>query len=140
MVRTVTKVVYKPDSQSTDEFIAIINPAEFKRWKNGDTSIPLAEVVDSRALSSHPEFISPHSLTAFDVFFSNQGAQGILGRPSRQQLENVFGTSKDVDVIMTVLQKGKEQPGNGFTTGVVGTNIARTNAVIDNKGKGLSGI
>ncbi|KAL4076213.1 DUF1960-domain-containing protein [Scleroderma citrinum] len=123
MVRTVTKVVYKPDSQSTDEFIAIINPAEFKRWKNGDTSIPLAEVVDT-----------------FDVFFSNQGAQGILGRPSRQQLENVFGTSKDVDVIMTVLQKGKEQPGNGFTTGVVGTNIARTNAVIDNKGKGLSGI
>ncbi|KIM68955.1 hypothetical protein SCLCIDRAFT_20232 [Scleroderma citrinum Foug A] len=123
MVKAVTKVVYKPDTQSTDEFIAIVNPAEYKKWKEGDTSIPLAQVVDS-----------------FEVFFSNQGAQGILGRPSRQQLENVFGTSKDIDVVMKVLQWGKDQPGSGFTTGVTATNASRTSAVIDNKGNSLTGI
>lgn len=58
MVRALTKVVYKPDSQSTDEFTVIVNPAEvrastvgfcggytltaahtlpvqFKKWKEG---------------------------------------------------------------------------------------------------------
>lgn len=120
MVNSVGKVVYRPDSQSTDEFVAMVNAAEFKKWKSGDTSIPLADVVDS-----------------FDVFHSNQG---ILLRPSRQQLENVFGTSKDVDVLTTILQNGKEQPVNGFTSGGAISNIARTSAVIDSKGKGTSGI
>lgn len=123
MAKAVTKVVYKPDTQSTDEFIAIVNPAEYKKWKEGDTSIPLAQVVDS-----------------FVVFFSNQGSQGILGRPSRQQLENVFGTSNDIDVVTKVLQGGKDQPGNGFTTGVTATNASRTSAVIDYKGNSLTGI
>ena len=28
MPKSVTKVVYKPDTQSTDEYIIIVNPAE----------------------------------------------------------------------------------------------------------------
>ncbi|KAI6152265.1 ribosome maturation protein [Pisolithus tinctorius] len=120
MVQSVTKVIYRPDTQSTEEFVAMVNTAEFKRWKNGDTSIPLTDVVDS-----------------FEVYHSSQGH---LLRPSRQQLENVFGTSKDVDVLTTILQNGKEQPVNGFSNGLGVTNIARTNAVIDCKGKGTSGI
>lgn len=31
MVKSLTKVIYKPDSQSTDEFIAIVNPEEVSR-------------------------------------------------------------------------------------------------------------
>lgn len=31
MAKAITKVVYKPDTQSTDEFIAIVHPAEV-RW------------------------------------------------------------------------------------------------------------
>ncbi|KAI6034487.1 hypothetical protein PISMIDRAFT_672641 [Pisolithus microcarpus 441] len=120
MVNSVAKIVYRPDTQSTDEFVAMVNTAEFKKWKSGDTSIPLADVVDS-----------------FEVFHSSQG---ILLRPSRQQLENVFGTSKDVDVLTTILQNGKEQPVNGFASGVGISNITRTSAVIDSKGKGTSGI
>ncbi|KAH7887521.1 ribosome maturation protein [Phlebopus sp. FC_14] len=119
----VTKVVYKPDSQSTDEFIAIVNPVEYKKWKAGGDTIPLTEVVDS-----------------FEVFHSGQGAQGYLGRPSKQQLDNVFGTSKDVDVITILLQRGKEQAGDGFTSGTFGTNASRGSAILDNRGKGLSGI
>ncbi|KAI6047538.1 ribosome maturation protein [Pisolithus marmoratus] len=120
MVKSVTKVVYKPDTHSTDEFVAMVNTTEFKKWKDGDTGIPLAEVVDS-----------------FEVFHSSQG---LLLRPSRQQLENVFGTSKDVDVLTRILQNGKEQPVNGFSGGVGVSNVTRTNAVIDCKGKGTSGI
>ncbi|EPQ59158.1 FYSH domain-containing protein [Gloeophyllum trabeum ATCC 11539] len=116
MVKHFTKVVYKPDTQSTDEFTVIVNPAEYKKWKEG-------EVVDS-----------------FDIFFSNQGSQGILGKPSKQQLENVFGVSKDVDVIPIILKEGKEQAAEGINTGNVATNAAKGSAVVDNKGKGLRGI
>jgi len=124
MVKNVAKVVYKPDSQSTDEFIAIVNPEEYKKGKDGDTSIPLASVVDS-----------------FEIFHSGQGSQGLLGRPSKQQLDTVFGSSKDVDVITIVLQKGKEQTGEGFSSGGFGsTNTAKGSSVIDTRGKGLTGI
>ncbi|OSX59397.1 hypothetical protein POSPLADRAFT_1041011 [Postia placenta MAD-698-R-SB12] len=123
MVRALTKVVYKPDSQSTDEFTVIVNPAEFKKWKEGGTTIALTEVVDS-----------------FQVFFSNQGAQGILGTPSKQQLENVFGSSKDVDVIERILKQGQEQAGKGVTAGTTGLNVGKSNSVIDTRGKGVSGV
>jgi ribosome maturation protein Sdo1 len=123
MPKSLTKVVYKPDTQSTDEFIVIVDPTEYKKWKEGDRTIPLAEVVDS-----------------FKVFYSNQGAQGILGTPSKQQLDTVFGTTKDVDVMTQILEKGKDQPGSGFNSGTASTNFARGSFSIDNKGKGLTGI
>ena len=77
---------------------------------------------------------------AFDVFWSNQGAQGILGRPSKQQLENVFGTSKDIDVVSQILEKGKEESGKGIRTGEGLTNLTKGSLAVDTKGKGLSGI
>lgn len=123
MPKSLTKVVYKPDTQSTDEFTVIVNPAEYKKWKEGDRTIPLSEVVDS-----------------FKVFYSNQGAQGILGTPSKQQLDTVFDTTKDVDVVTQILEKGKDQPSNGFTSGMGATNVARGSFTIDSKGKGLTGI
>lgn len=124
MTKSVTKVVYKPDTQSTDEFIIIVNPVEYKKWKSGDKTIPLASVVDS-----------------FAVFYSAQGSQGYLGRPSKQQLENTFGTSKDTEVVQLLLEKGKEQSGEGFHSGTgFSFNTTRGSAVLDNKGKGLSGI
>ncbi|KAF9481859.1 DUF1960-domain-containing protein [Pholiota conissans] len=102
----VTKVIYKPDTQSTEEYTIIINPESFKKWKAGDaiaftaittltlffSTIPLADVVDS-----------------FKVFVSAQGAQGLLGQPSKQQLDNVFGTHKDTEVVEFILKNGKEQ-------------------------------
>ncbi|KAG1752529.1 DUF1960-domain-containing protein [Suillus paluster] len=123
MTKSLTKVVYKPDTQSTDEFIVIVNPAEYKKWKAGGKTIALAEVVD-----------------AFKVFFSNQGAQGILGAPSKQQLDTTFGTTNDVDVMTQILEKGKEQSGNGISSGGTATNFARGSIALDNKGKGLTGI
>ncbi|KAG2353030.1 DUF1960-domain-containing protein [Suillus spraguei] len=114
MTKSLTKVVYKPDTQSTDEYIVIVNPSQYKKWKEG----------------------------AFQVFYSNQGAQGILGKPSDQQLDNIFGTTNDIDVMTQVLEKGKDQPGNGFTSGTTATNAARGSfdSKGKGKGKGLGGI
>jgi len=122
MVKSITKVIYKPDSQSSDEFICVVNPDELKKWKDGDTTIPLIQVVDS-----------------FQVFFSNQGNQGLLGKPSKQQLENTFGTSVDVDVIKLILSKGKEQASDALSSGPATLNSGRT-SLIDNKGRGTSGV
>ncbi|KEI39620.1 uncharacterized protein L969DRAFT_87578 [Mixia osmundae IAM 14324] len=90
------KVVYKPDSQSTDEFMVIIeDAAALKKWKAGETSIPLTEIVDS-----------------FDVLHSGQGSQGILGRPSNQELDSVFGTHNQDEVVEMILKKGALQGGD----------------------------
>ncbi|KAF8812205.1 DUF1960-domain-containing protein [Phlegmacium glaucopus] len=122
MSPSLTKVVYKPDSQSTDEFMIIVNPQELKKWKDGVRTIPLADVVDS-----------------FTVFHSGQGSQGILRQPSKQQLDTVFGTHKDVDVVTFILNNGKEQHGDAI--GSSGTlNISRGSATVDSRSKGLSGI
>ncbi|KZP20159.1 DUF1960-domain-containing protein [Athelia psychrophila] len=118
MTKSLTKVIYKPDSQSTDEFIAIVNPEEFKKWKEGDRSIPLADVVDS-----------------FSIFHSGQGNQGIMGTPSNQQLDTVFGTHKDVDVILIVLEKGVAQAGDAIHGGGI-ANVTRGSGLGDAKGKG----
>ncbi|KIJ69941.1 hypothetical protein HYDPIDRAFT_79276 [Hydnomerulius pinastri MD-312] len=124
MGKNVTKVVYQPNTQSTEEFIAIVDPVTYKKWKAGGTTIPLADVVDS-----------------FDVFVSTQGHQGLLGKPSRQQLDSVFGTHKDVDVVTILLQKGKEQTGEGFNSGSYNnTNAARGSISLDSRGKGLTGL
>lgn len=79
--------------------------------------------------------------SAFEIFHSSQGSQGYLGRPSKQQLENTFGTCKDVDVVQLLLQKGKEQSGEGFHSGgSFSMNATRGSATLDSKGKGSSGI
>ena len=80
-------------------------------------------------------------VAATDVFFSNQGAQGILGKPSKQQLENVFGTSNSMEVIAQILQKGKSQQGEGIRNSNFGaTNSTFGSMVVDTKGKGLHGV
>lgn len=60
-------------------------------------TIPLVEVVD-----------------AFEVFCTNQGAQGIMRPPSKQHLDSVFGTTKVEDVIVEILEKGEMQAGSEF--------------------------
>ncbi|KAJ7167497.1 DUF1960-domain-containing protein [Mycena filopes] len=100
-----SKVIYKPDTQSTEEYTVIVNSEEYKKWKDG----ALALVVDS-----------------FDVFVSSQGAQGHLGKASKQQLETVFGTSKDVDCVEKVLKEGREQAIEGVSgSGYTGSNPSR---------------
>ncbi|KAI0070503.1 DUF1960-domain-containing protein [Panus rudis PR-1116 ss-1] len=107
----ISKVVYKPDHTRSDEYIVIVHPEEYKKWKE-----------------------------AFDVFHSTQGAQGLLGRPSKQQLENDFGSSRDDEVVAAILEKGKEETSGGIATGTVATNLSKGSFAVDTKGKSLTGI
>lgn len=54
------------------------------------------------------------------MFHSGQGAQGKLGTASKQTLENVFDTSKDVDVAEKILTHGRieesKKAGDKWTT------------------------
>jgi ribosome maturation protein Sdo1 len=78
---------------------------------------------------------------ADDVFFSTQGSQGLLGRPSKQQLENVFGTFVDLEVIPQILEKGKPEHSEGIrSSDMAGRNLTFGSMVVDTKGKGLRGV
>jgi len=113
MTGTVTKVAYKPDVKSTSQYVVVgVHPEQLKKWKDGDTTIPLVEVVDS-----------------FEVFHSNTGPQGILGKASNQQMETDFGTKKAEEVVKIILEKGKLQVGDGInSTGQHTTNATRGSA------------
>ncbi|KAI0960400.1 hypothetical protein AcW1_004923 [Taiwanofungus camphoratus] len=180
MPKSLSKVVYKPDTQSTDEYIVIVNPQEYQRWKAGGASFSspyrCATDVTSRPRHVNPTFplrvrgsalIPPaarsrsqtsstvrtpitacrsrvlrHTVhTAFQVFFSNQGAQGLLGQASRQQLDSVFGTHKDTDAVEQLLNKGEMQAGEGFHgTEVLSKDVGRGSFTIDTRGKTLTGV
>jgi len=78
------------------------------------------------------------SITAFEVLSSNQGPQGVLRRPSKQELDNEFGTHVDVDVVQKILEKGKEgkeESGESIASGKWGSkNDSKGSAFLDNRG------
>ena len=88
---TRTKVHYK--SPSGEDFVVMVDSAEdYQKWSS-DKSIPLAQVVSS-----------------FQVFTTHrQGAQGKLETASNAVLENEFGTSKEDEAVLQVLEKGTLQ-------------------------------
>ena len=53
-------------------------------------TIPLVDIVDS-----------------FDIFHTGQGSQGLLERPSKQELDTVFGSSNHNDIVPLMLEKGR---------------------------------
>jgi hypothetical protein len=75
------------------------------------------------------------SITAYEILSSNQGPQGLLRRPSKQELDNVFNTHVDVDVILQILEKGKEEASEALTSNKWGSkNDSRGGAVLDSRG------
>ena len=86
----------------------------------------------------------PHSdsVTAFSIFSSNQGPQGVLRRPSKQELDNVFGTHVDDEVIQKILEKGKDEASETLTSHKWGSkNDSKGTPFLDNwggSGKGSS--
>ncbi|KAF8265140.1 hypothetical protein EI94DRAFT_1557227, partial [Lactarius quietus] len=88
MGKSIAKIVYKPDHNASDVFLVVVVREEVRIGAR----IPLTDVVDS-----------------FEIFSSNQGPQGLLCRPSKQELDTVFGTHNDIEVIEHILSKGKEE-------------------------------
>jgi ribosome maturation protein Sdo1 len=86
---THTKLHYKGND---NDFIIFVDSVEdYQKWR-GDKSVPLAQVVSS-----------------FKVFTTLNGAQGLLEGASKQTLENEFGTSKEDEAVLTILEKGSLQ-------------------------------
>ncbi|RMD41047.1 hypothetical protein DV735_g4087, partial [Chaetothyriales sp. CBS 134920] len=95
---TVTKVHYQ--GKSEDFIVFIESVAQLEAWEK-DSSIPLAQVVES-----------------FQVLVTHKhGAQGRLDSASKSTLENEFGTTEEDKVIKQILTKGtvqtSETPGRG---------------------------
>ncbi|KAJ9616284.1 hypothetical protein H2200_000001 [Cladophialophora chaetospira] len=86
----VTKVHFQG---KTDDFIVFVESAEdVAKWKK-DSSIPLAQVVNS-----------------FKIMVTHkQGAQGQLDEASNASLENEFGTKNEDEVIKKILTDGQAQ-------------------------------
>ncbi|KAG6877216.1 hypothetical protein C0992_010609 [Termitomyces sp. T32_za158] len=125
MSKSLTKVIYKPDHTSTDEYTVIVNPEE--------VSLPY---VNSRkaivSLIKAGSIVNAEVFAAFDIFHSNQGHQGRLGQPSKQQLENDFGTSKDEEVVAKILESGKDQGSDRIGSAYsVSTNVTRGHTVLN---------
>ncbi|CAG8490729.1 6208_t:CDS:2 [Paraglomus brasilianum] len=108
-----TRIIYKPQG-SRDEYFVYAYPEEVKKWRK-DKSIPLTDVVQS-----------------FDIFeIFGGGNDGIAGRPSKQRLENTFGTSKNMDVLEIILEDGMIHNTGKETSGSFA-------AINETRGKGVA--
>ncbi|KAJ5503869.1 hypothetical protein N7463_006743 [Penicillium fimorum] len=87
---TASKIFYKG---SSDDFIVFVNDLEIlKKWKT-DRSIPLTEV-----------------LNGWKIFLTHShGAQGVLDTASQSSLQNEFGTTKEEECIVKILEGGEFQ-------------------------------
>ncbi|OQD74694.1 hypothetical protein PENDEC_c010G03288 [Penicillium decumbens] len=101
-----TKVFYKGES---DDFVVFVDDVEIlKKWRI-DRSIPLADV-----------------LNGWKIFVTHShGAQGVLDTASNAALENEFGTKKEDECMVKILEGGELQ---------TNTNREREGSKNDSKG------
>ncbi|KAH7343538.1 DUF1960-domain-containing protein [Rhizoctonia solani] len=109
MGKEVTIVIYKPSTQSTEEYMIVVNPEE--------VSIPLALIVDS-----------------FTVFHSSTGHTGQWGKASTQQLESVFNSKHEDEAAKQILDKGVSKTSASFASNYGTTNMARGSGDIGARG------
>ncbi|KAL1302766.1 hypothetical protein AAFC00_003113 [Neodothiora populina] len=81
------KVHYKGEG---DDFVIFVDSAQSVRDWKADKSVPLAQVVNG-----------------WKIFCTHKhGNQGQLDTASNSQLDNEFGTHKEEDVVIQILEKG----------------------------------
>ncbi|KAJ5082977.1 hypothetical protein N7532_012020 [Penicillium argentinense] len=87
---TAFKVFYKGKSE---DFVVFVDDVEIlKKWKN-DRSIALADVVNG-----------------WKIFITHRhGAQGIMDGASKATLEDEFGTHKEEECMVKILENGEYQ-------------------------------
>lgn len=92
---TLGELIYTPHDKvkSSDHphtMVLMVDSEMLPKYKK-DPSIPLADVVDS-----------------FEILkYDNAGKSGTKGKPSKQELEDVFGTTRDDDIVKFMLEHGK---------------------------------
>lgn len=89
------KIFYK--GADNDFVIFTENPEMIKKYRAGDTTIALAEIV-----------------SVFKVFVNRQGGvEGVLDEASKAELQNEFGKLGVDEVIKLILEKGEDKHGAG---------------------------
>lgn len=93
------KIFYK--GKENDFVIFTENPEEIKKYKNGDKTVPLIDI-----------------LSIYKVFINRQGGvEGVLDEASKSELQNEFGAKANVDdVIKLILDKGNDKHDAGRFT------------------------
>ena len=91
---TLEQLTYTPNKdQSSNErpetMVMMVDDDMLLKYQK-DPSIPLAQVVDS-----------------FDVYKYDAGRSGRLGRPSKQEIVDTFGTSNDDEIVKFMLENGQ---------------------------------
>lgn len=89
------QLTYTPSDPKTSQdhpntMVLMVDEEMLGRYQR-DKSIPLANVVDS-----------------FEVLKYAQGSRsGMLGKPSKRELEETFGTTRDDEIVEFMLQHGE---------------------------------
>ena len=90
----INKVIYTAgDTLNSQDFILFIHENMLNKWKN-DKSIPLIDVIAKWEIYTQT---------------SKHGSNGLLDQPSKSTLENWFDTKKIDDIIIHILENGKEE-------------------------------
>lgn len=90
------KIFYKGKEHSFVIFTE--NPEEIRKYKNGDKTVPLIDI-----------------LSIYKVFVNRQGGvEGLLDEASKAELQNEFGPKATVDdAIKIILESGDDKQGAG---------------------------
>ena len=82
----IEELIYDSDEGT---FVMMVDSEAFGKYKDGDSSIPIAEIVNS-----------------FDIFRYEQGHTGEKSTPSNRELSDVFGSSNDMAVAEFMVKNG----------------------------------
>lgn len=102
-----SKIFYKGRS---DDFIVFVDDlTALNNWRH-DRSIPLSDVVNGWKIFVTHGYVSPFWLCWWQVLMvSSHGAQGILDGASNASLDNEFGTHKEEECMVKILEGGEYQ-------------------------------
>ncbi|KAF8004476.1 hypothetical protein OXX80_003220 [Metschnikowia pulcherrima] len=90
------KLFYK--GTDSDFVVFIEDPEVLAKYKAGDTTLPLIDVV-----------------SIYKIFVNRQGGvEGVLDEASKEEIQNEFGNKANVDsAIKIILEKGEDKQGAG---------------------------
>lgn len=98
------RIFYKGDE--ADFVVFIENTDLIEKYKKGDTTIPLIDIVG-----------------IYKVFINRQGGnEGVLDEASKQELSSQFGTSDVDEIIKKILKEGSSKSGANVSRGGASTN------------------
>lgn len=91
MANETHKLFYK--GKEYDFIVFIEDPESLQKFKNGDTTIPLVDIV-----------------SVFKIYTNRQGgSEGVLDEASKAELSNEFGKAKEDEIIKKIITEGSDK-------------------------------